>query len=400
MANKRKVKDFLMRLVTYLGAAFSLFFLTVTLIYIVSNGAGLINLGLFTGDYHARYYGGRTESESSCIECSEPETYKGFYSPKYGIALYDDYDRAGNVVIRVSYVDAHSPFSLMQDTNNPSQTASLSIDDVVTRIAYYDQPSALTRNGAEMMILSLESSEDIREITFATLGGGIRGSLITTLYLIGLSLMFAIPTGILTAIYFAEFAPVNRLTNLMRSFIETLTGVPSIIYGLLGITVFIPITVRLNLSEGPNLFAGAMTMAVILLPVVIRTTEESLKSIPKSYRHASLALGANYTQTVRKVVLPNALPGIMTATFLAIGRIIGESAALIFVLGTAVKDRVRVTESSTTLSVHIWSVMTDEPANIELASSIALIILVIVLILNIGVKYMSYVINKKFRGVV
>ncbi len=399
MGKPQKVKDIFMKTITYLGSGFSLLFLTITMIFIFSNGFGLISFGLFTGDYHAKYYAGRPASVE-CEGCEVTDELKGYYSSVYGIALYDDFDRAGNVVIKVSYVHENSPLLNMLDTNNPNQSISLKVDDVVTRVAFFDQPSALTRNGASMMIQSMDQSTEIRELTFSTLGGGIRGSLITTLYLIGMSLALALPIGILTAIYFSEFAPVNRLTNLLRSFIETLTGVPSIIYGLLGITLFIPITVRLNLSQGANLFAGAMTMAVILLPVVIRTTEETLKSIPNSYRHASLALGANYTQTVKKVVLPNALPGIMTATFLAVGRIIGESAALIFVLGTAVKDTVRVNESSTTLAVHIWTVMTDEPSNIELASSIAFIILIIVLILNIGVKYMSYLINKKLRGVV
>jgi phosphate transport system permease protein len=201
-----------------------------------------------------------------------------------------------------------------------------------------------------------------------------------------MTLIIAIPFGVLTAIYFNEFAPSNWLTKTMRSFIETLTGVPSIIYGLLGITVLVPLTVRLTPAVNSNLIAGALTLSVIILPTIIRTTEESLRVVPDDHRAASLALGANKTQTTFKVVLPQASPGIITATFLGVGRVIGESAALIFVLGAAIKDTVNIYEPSTSLAVHIWSMMTDEPANIALSSTIALLILAIVLVINISVK--------------
>ena len=247
-----------------------------------------------------------------------------------------------------------------------------------------------------MMINDLNDPErEIFEVMFATSGGGIRGSIITTLYLILLTLAVALPIGVLSAIYFNEFAKRTKLTKVLRNFVETLTGVPSIIYGLLGISVFVPLTMRFTPASGSNLIAGALTLGVILLPTIIRTTEESLKTVSDDHRFASLALGANKTQTTFKVVLPQALPGILTATFLAIGRIIGESAALIFVLGAAIKDQVRILEPSTSLAVHIWSMMTDEPANIALSSSIALIILLIVLFLNIIIKLIASMWLKK-----
>lgn len=235
----------------------------------------------------------------------------------------------------------------------------------------------------------------VREIMFSTVGGGIRGSLIATLYLIVLTLLIAMPLGILSAIYLSEFAPDNKITKLIRSFIETLTGVPSIIFGLLGITVFVPITSSLTSASGSNLIAGALTLSIILLPVIIRTTEESLITVPKDHRFASLALGANHTQTTFKVVLPQALPGLLTATFLAIGRIIGESAALIFVLGTVVRDQVSIFQPATSLAVHIWSMMTDEPANIALSSTVAIIILMIVLGLNLSIKTTVFLWRRK-----
>jgi phosphate transport system permease protein len=133
-----------------------------------------------------------------------------------------------------------------------------------------------------------------------------------------------------------------------------------------------------------------MTLAVILLPVIIRTTEESLRVVPNDYRYASLALGASKTQTTFKVVVPNALPGILASTLLAIGRIVGESAALIFAVGSIIRDEITLTDKSTSLAVHIYSMMTDEPANIALSSTIALIILMIVFVLNLLIKFISY----------
>jgi phosphate transport system permease protein len=132
------------------------------------------------------------------------------------------------------------------------------------------------------------------------------------------------------------------------------------------------------------------------MPVVIRTTEESLKVVPDDYRFASLALGASKTQTTFKVVLPNAIPGILTATLLAIGRIIGESAALVFAIGATIKDEISLTGQSTSLAVHIWAMMSDEPANIELSTTIALIILFIVLVLNITIKMISKNFMKRY----
>ncbi|MEN9819541.1 MAG: Phosphate transport system permease protein PstA, partial [Bacillota bacterium] len=214
-------------------------------------------------------------------------------------------------------------------------------------------------------------------------------------WLIGLTLLIAIPVGVGAALYLNEYAKKSQLSTAMRSFIETLTGVPSIIFGLLGVAIFIPLTVSLTDATGGNLISGALTLSVILLPIIIRTTEESLKVVPVDYRNASLALGASRTQTTFKVVVPNALPGILASVLLGIGRIVGESAALIFAVGSIVRDEITLTDKSTSLAVHIYSMMTDEPANIELSSTIAIIILAIVLILNLLIKFIS---NKIMKG--
>jgi len=393
MLNKRKIKDVFYQCLTYLAAFVSVGTLSMIFIFVFTKGINLLDFGLITNDYHEKYYNGTFNDNITFLTAPKPQNLGDdeFYSIRWGIALANEKDREGNEIIVVSYIDEKSPFNDMIDKNNEDDNSliEIKVGNLVSKISYHDKATSLTRLGAELMINDLDSASSVREVVYTSLGGGIRGSLITTLYIIGLTLMLALPMGVFTAIYLNEFAKKNKITNMIRSLIETLTGVPSIIYGLMGLAVFVPLTVKLTQANSANLISGSLTLAVILLPVIIRSTEESLKIVPDNLRSASLALGANHTQTTFKVVLPSALPGILTATLLAIGRIIGESAALIFAIGTAIKDDITIFGRSTTLSVHIWSLMKDEPANIELASTIAIIILIIVLALNITVKLIS-----------
>ena len=384
---------------TYLATIITVLGLGVIFFYVMREGSSLISLDLLRGDYHASVFVARPTSDdiySGSLEGFDDEAL--IVVERYGLVLEESRNLAGDRVIRVHYISEDSPLWHLENQDRTSNESIVGLRPgvILQRVSYVDHPTSLTSRGALLMGQDLNDSErEIREVIFAFEGGGIRGSIITTLYLIGLTLLIAIPFGVLSAIYFNEFAPNNKITRTMRRFIETLTGVPSIIYGLLGITVFVPLTVRLTPASNANLIAGALTLSVILLPIIIRTTEEALMVVPQDHRLASLALGANKTQTTFKVVLKQALPGILTATFLGIGRVIGESAALIFVLGTAIKDQVRIFEPSTSLAVHIWSLMTDEPANIALSSSIALIILAIVLILNVSVKVTVLFFNRK-----
>lgn len=384
-------KDFIRTLLTYGGAFISFSVLMVIVVNILIQGIPLLNLDLIMNNYESVSYVTEVKSGLTPGSYVLDQTLGNdvYYSEKWGIGFRDDKDLLGKNVIYIDYIHEDSPLKTMINKGVGPSEINLSEKYVVVRIAFHGLPSALSIHGSENMVTLLDQADTIRELEFQTPGGGIRGSIITTLILIGLTLIIALPIGIGASIYLNEYAKNNWIQKQLRSFIETLTGVPSIIYGLMGLALFVPMTISLTGATGGNLISGALTLAVIVLPVIIRTTEESLKVVPMDYRNASLALGANETQTTFKVVLPNAFPGILTATLLAIGRIIGESAALVFAIGTAIKDEVHLTDKSTSLAVHIWTMMTDEPANIELSNTIALIILGIVLILNLTVKFIS-----------
>lgn len=394
MLNKRKTQDFFLQLITYGSAFLSLVILSLIIGYVASRGFKLFNLDLITNNYQALNYIAEVDEDAMLCNCETDENYPDdvYYSSIWGLALRDETDLLGKTMVSVYDVHPDSPLNDMVNKGVSDDQLSLGVNYSIIRIAYHDRPSSLSRYGSQQMIIELDQVQSIRELEFTTSGGGIRGSIITTLYLIGLTLIIALPVGVGAAVYLNEYAKKNRLTRIVRSLIETLTGVPSIIYGLMGLAIFVPFIVSITNATGGNIISGALTLSVILLPVVIRTTEESLKVVPDDYRYASLALGASKTQTTFKVILPNAMPGILTATLLAIGRIIGESAALVFAIGTAIKDDISLTGQSTSLAVHIWSMMSDEPANIDLSTTIALIILIMVLILNLSIK----LITKKF----
>lgn len=385
------MKDKWLQLITYMSSSIGFIVLLLIFFFVLKNGAGLININLIKGDFHPTVYNGGID-EVTVFSQTQYQTIdeEEYYSNLWGIALKNSEDLQGYSQIVVTYIAPDSPLRDIYDKNeNNYDNFGLKEGMVVSYLRFDDLQTASTSLGAEFMIGQLNQTNQFKEIDFRTPGGGIRGSLLTTLYVVFITLLIALPIGILTAIYLSEYAHKNKLTRLIRSMIEMLTGVPSIIFGLMGLAVFVPLTVRFTGAENANLISGSLTLSVIVLPVIIRSTEESLKVVPDDFRQASLALGANSTQTTFKVVLPSALPGILTATLLAIGRIIGESAALIFAIGAIISDHISIYGRSTTLSVHIYSLLTDEPANIALASTIALIILMIVLILNLIIKLIS-----------
>lgn len=202
-------------------------------------------------------------------------------------------------------------------------------------------------------------------------------SIINTLYLTFLTLLIAVPVGVFSAIYLVEYAKKgSKFVKLIRVTNETLSGIPSIVYGLFGFLAFV-----IARSWGYSMIAGVITLAIMVLPVIIRTTEESLMAVDNSYREGSFGLGAGKLRTIFKIVLPSAVPGILSGIILATGRIVGETAALIYTAGTVPDAATKLTSSSRTLSVHLYCLL-NEGLHTDQAYATAVVLLVVVLIIN------------------
>jgi phosphate transport system permease protein len=395
----RRQQDQIIRGVIYALGSIGALVLATIIWYVLSNGLRLVSLDLITGD-------SRTFNTDVYVETAPGNfplvDYTGelelFYSPRWGLGFVDTFNRAGNEAVEIGYVHPQSPFGQSLDKNGFDELGNHLIIEVkpgfTVEKGFTDTGVFLGRFGAEAIAENIESASIIEEISIQSRGGGIRGSLITTLYFIVITLAISVPIGVSTAIYFNEFAKRNRFTNTIRSMVDLLTGVPSIIYGLLGAALFIPLLNNTIQTAGGSVLSGALTLSVILLPTIIKNTEEALKVISDDLRKGSLALGASKTQTIFNIVLPSAVPGILTGVLLGIGRIIGESAALIYATGAAIKDEIILTERSTSLAVHIWTVMAGEKPNFELASAIAIIILGVVFIMNFAVKILAKRLSK------
>lgn len=208
---------------------------------------------------------------------------------------------------------------------------------------------------------------------------GILPNFLNTLYLILLTMVIVLPIGVGAAIYLTEYAKNRRVVAIIEFATETLTGIPSIIFGLVGMLFFVQL---LSLKAG--ILAGSLTMVILTLPTIMRTTQESLKTVPQSYREGALALGAGKWRMVRTVVLPGAVDGIVTGCILAVGRIVGESAALLFTagFGMVVNDFfTSLQASSATLTVALY-VYAGERGETDVAFAIAVILMVLVLLIN------------------
>ena len=203
-------------------------------------------------------------------------------------------------------------------------------------------------------------------------------SIITTIYMIIISLIVSVPLGIFCAIYLIEYAKRgNRLVKYIRVTTETLSGIPSIVYGLFGFIFFVT-----TLKMGYSLLAGSLTLSIMILPLIIRATEEALKSVPDIYREGSFGLGASKLRTVFIIVLPSAVPGILAGVILSIGRIVGETAALIYTAGTVAKLPDSIMNSARTLSIHMYS-LSSEGLHTNEAYATAVVLLIIVLLINL-----------------
>ena len=223
---------------------------------------------------------------------------------------------------------------------------------------------------------------------------GILPNILNTLYIILITLVIVLPIGVGAAIYLNEYAENKKVVRIIELATETLSGIPSIIYGLVGMLIFVQF-----FSLGTSLLAGSLTLVIMTLPTVIRTTQESLKTVPQGYREGSLALGAGKWYMIRTVVLPSAIDGIVTGCILSIGRIVGESAALLFTAGMAnevlgIVDAVKPGNAGSSLTVALY-MYAKERGEFEIAFAIAAILLVLTFVINVSAKLTATMLKKK-----
>ena len=202
-------------------------------------------------------------------------------------------------------------------------------------------------------------------------------AIINTLLMTAFTLLIAVPVGVFSAVYLAEYAKKgSKLVHIIRLTVETLSGIPSIVYGLFGFLAFV-----IALKWEYSFIAGSITLAIMVLPVIMRTTAEAILSVPDSYREGSFGLGAGKLRTIFRIVLPAAMPGILSGVILAIGRIVGETAALIFTAGTTAAVPENIFSSTRTLAVHMYCLL-SEGLYTDQAYATAVILLVMVIIIN------------------
>lgn len=365
----KKIKNAGMYVLIYLSAAITVAVLGVIVAFILYKGLPGINI-----DFLTRMWEDKTtfvmvtgkEAEAS----GDPE-----YVSSLGIKIGVNAD--GNAVIQK--ISKGSAVKTAKNLKNRSY--ALKKGDLITRA----DDTRIEKMTAADAAKALDQTKEIK-LKVVRPGGGIIPMLVSTLLMILLSLVIAAPIGILAAIYLNEYAKPGKKIRLIRFAIQSLAGIPSIIYGLFGMLFFVQ-TLKMQYS----ILAGALTVSIILLPTIISTTEEALKAIPMTYRESSLGLGATRLQTNFKVVLPNAVSGILVAVLLSIGRIVGESAALILTAGTVAqipKALVGTEAGASTLTVKLYWLM-KETGDIETACSIAIVLLVMIIILNFITKLIS-----------
>ena len=221
---------------------------------------------------------------------------------------------------------------------------------------------------------------------------GIRDIIVGTLAMVGLTLVIAVPIGVLAAIYMGEYAKKGKVLTTIRCCVESLAGIPSILYGLFGYTFF-----AIQLAFGFSLLSSALTLAIMVLPVIIRSTEEALFTVPDSYREGSLALGASKLTTLFRVILPSAIPGILSAIILSMGRVMGETAAVYYTAGTMARVPSSVFSSTRSLAVHLY-LLVKEGLESGDAFATATILIVIVVGLNALANFIAKRLSRKLTG--
>jgi phosphate transport system permease protein len=212
--------------------------------------------------------------------------------------------------------------------------------------------------------------------------GGIFPSIVGTILLALLSILLATPLGVGTAIYLTEYTRESTFTKIIRFGVESLAGIPSIIYGLFGFIFFV-----IKLKMGWSLMAGVLTMTIMILPTIIRTSEEAIKSVPRSLRIVSYSLSATKWETVTKVVIPSAISGILTGIMLSVGRAVGETAAVIFTMGSSLRLPTSLMDSGRTMAVHFY-ILAREGISMDKAYATALVLVLSILFINVLAYYL------------
>lgn len=225
--------------------------------------------------------------------------------------------------------------------------------------------------------------------------GGIFPAIVGTLYLVTGAILFALPIGLFAAIYLSEYSKDNMLNRLIKLSIVNLAGVPSVVYGLFGLALFV-----VFFKFGASILSGSLTLGIMILPIIITTSREALESVPYSYREVSLSLGASRWQTIRHIVLPNAVPGILTGTILGIGRAAGETAPILFTVAAFYLPRLpaSVFDQAMALPYHLYVISTQVPnVDEKIRYGTALVLLTMVLFMNLVAIIIRYRFRKKKR---
>ncbi|NMB42738.1 MAG: phosphate ABC transporter permease PstA, partial [Clostridiales bacterium] len=255
--------------------------------------------------------------------------------------------------------------------------------DIIERVGKTDLRKS---ESLDQVIATIENEDTSIDLKIRRPGGGIIPMVISTVIIIIITLLVSLPIGVGAAIYLNEYAKPGKVLKIIRFAIQNLAGIPSIIYGLFGMLFFVQF-----LKMQYSVLAGALTLSIMLLPTIISTTEETLKEVPYSYRQGSYGLGATKIQTITRVILPSALPGILVAIILSIGRIVGESAALIWTAGTVAQIPRALFGSgaaaATLTTKMFWEI--QEASNIDTAASIAVVLIVLVVVLNLVSKLIT-----------
>lgn len=352
MKQNQKIKDQILNLCIYLSSAITVGLLIVIIGFIFIKGIPQINGHFLTANYD-------DETVYAIVETVDhPQKAETNYLPELGI--YYKQQKESDVMEVTKFSDDTKAKEAVDMTGN---TVKIAKGDLLSNVQQQD--------------------ENHMRVKVTKVGGGIKPMILSTLLLVALSLLIAAPIGVLSAIYLNEYAKPGKLLTLIRFAIQNLSGIPSIIYGLFGAIVFVQM-----LQMQYSILAGALTVSIILLPTMISTTEESLKSIPKGIRESSLGLGATKLQTTLKVVIPNALPGILVAVILSVGRIVGESAALLLTAGTVASVPTALTgegAAAATLTIKAYTIL-KETGDASASCAIGVVLIVLIIILNLASK--------------